>query len=220
MFGCCSKKTKGSGPTWGNSAYRWRVEVERNKPYCKPRSAGVGRRNSRSNCGRKRDISWRSSRRIQRLGRCRPPRRNGGDSTKSRLSAGPAARLREGVGRRPIAAKSAPEFRNSWPKRSGSASRPTWTCKWIERERKKRMSERQWPPDKLNDFQHHKKKQVPVLIRRPDTNLHIFCRRGDRMANFVLLGSKRRPSKMDLINVQSYFVVPPPKRVGPRIRNR
>jgi hypothetical protein len=94
-------------------AYRWRVEVERNKPYCKPRSAGVGRRNSRSNCGRKRDISWRSSRRIQKLGRCRPPRRNGGDSTKSRLSAGPAARLREGVGRRPIAAKSAPEFRNS-----------------------------------------------------------------------------------------------------------
>lgn len=120
-------------------AYRWRVEVERNKPYCMPRSAGVGRRNSRSNCGRKRDISWRSSRRIQKLGRCRPPRRNGGDSTKSRLSAGPAARLREGVGRRPIAAKSAPEFRNSWPKRSGSASRPTWTCKWIERERRENV---------------------------------------------------------------------------------
>ncbi len=38
--------------------------------------------------------------------------------------------------------------------------------------------------------QRKKKKQVPVLIRPPDTNLHIFSRRGDRMANFVLLVQK------------------------------
>jgi hypothetical protein len=65
-----------------------------------------------------------------------------------------------------------------------------------------------------------KKNKFQSLYDGPITNLNIFCRRGDRMANFVLFGSKRRPSKIDFINVQSYFVVPPPKRVGPRIRNR
>ena len=52
-------------------------------------------------------------------------------------------------------------------------SRPEHANELRERERERKMSERQWPRDKLNDFQHLNEKLVPVLIRPPDTNLHI-----------------------------------------------